>query len=362
MQTIWAPDSYPWRCRRDDPTRDDELEIAIMGRILLVHFSDIHFGSDFVGTKKRILGLSGHELLLCAHLRAVTRRQGRFTVANDFNVPAEERLHFVLSGDLTRVGSDNDFCLAYQWLLDRWSLYNLVNRPQPFGLEIPPADLYSVPGNHDQWDGKSPGPTNWLSPKSYNPNLVPAWLRPTPWRSAIASTEGDFVLDLFGVDSNSGLPGGRGNLFAEGAISNRQLMMLEREMRQSIADEKNDKIPRMRAIVCHHSFQGQGATAGLRPNSVVQLTRLAYTYNAAAILTGHMHKELHDKYQNVKNQMFWEIRAAAAVQRDPQPALQGFWVHEIVRRRSRFAWNAWQYELGPNRRGFARLPSAIPVR
>ncbi|HEX4145610.1 MAG TPA: metallophosphoesterase [Pirellulales bacterium] len=335
-----------------------------MGRILLVHFSDLHFGSDLIGTDSTVPGLRGHDLLLCGHLRAVTRRRGQSTIAADFQLPAEERLHFVLGGDLTRVGSANDFYLAYQWLFDRFALYTLVGPPRPRGLQIPPGDLYSVPGNHDQWNGISPGLTNWFSPAAYNPYLAPNWFWPTPWRRIIVSPQSDFVVDLFGVDSNSGLNRARGNFFAAGAISTQELVDLEVLLSQSLADEKNDpqKRPRLRAILCHHSFVGNAATAGLQRNSVTELIRLAHEYDAAAILTGHMHSAIHDPHVSPKNHLFWELRAAAAVQRGSQPGLQGFWVHELTCEQGQPHWKAWQYETSANFGPFTRLPSPLPIR
>jgi hypothetical protein len=335
-----------------------------MGRILLVHFSDLHFGSDLIGTESTVPGLRGHDLLLCGHLRAITQRQGRSTIAADFQLPSAERLHFVLSGDLTRVGSKSDFYLAYQWLFDRWPLYTLVGPPRPRGLQIPPADLYSVPGNHDQWNGVSPGLTNWLSPAAYNPHLAPIWFRPTPWRSIIASPQSDFFVDLFGVDSNSGLNRARGNFFAAGAVSNQELVALEALLIQSVSDEQNDpkKLPRLRAILCHHSFVGQKATFGLDRNSITELTRLAHDYDAAAILTGHLHSAFPDPHRSPQNHLFWELRAAAAVQRGTQPGRQGFWVHELTCEQGQLHWKAWQYETSANFGPFTRLPSPLPIR
>ena len=82
------------------------------------------------------------------------------------------------------------------------------------GSEIPPADLYSVPGNHDQWNGKPQGLTKWLLPAD-NPDLDPCRSAAHALPQHDRQPNNDFVLDLIGVDSNSGLSGHRGNMFAE---------------------------------------------------------------------------------------------------------------------------------------------------
>ena len=279
-----------------------------MGRILLVHFSDLHMGSKLLGSHHWgwISGLSGHSFLLCQHLEtAFFDRLRPDTVPTDFNLGPDEELHFALSGDLTRVGSPNDFYLAYQWLLGSRTRRDPVNTPQPLGLQIPKDNLHSVPGNHDQWNGISPGMTNFLhKPDAYNANLTPTWFKPTPWHVAIPSPDGDFTLDLFGVDSNSGLDGEIGNLFAEGSISGQQFVALENLLIQSQQDKRQ---PHLRAIVCHHSFYGRFPTLCLRDPSVKALTALAQGYDVAAILTGHLHSVIHDKHPPGAGTSFWEI-------------------------------------------------------
>jgi 3',5'-cyclic AMP phosphodiesterase CpdA len=336
-----------------------------MGRLLIVHFSDLHIGSELLGTGRSwpFTGLNGHQLMLCEHLQtAFIDGKRRATVKVDFNLQPHERLHFVLSGDLTRVGSVNDFYLSYAWLLDKWTLPNLVNPPKEVGLRIPSSDLYSVPGNHDQWEGETPHLWNAFSPRAYNANLSPTWFRETPWHSEIHSPDGDFIFDLFGVDSNSGLAGETGSTFAEGALSDAELSKLESELIQSKSDETADGIPRIRAVVCHHSFYGRGWVAGLRSRSADALKRVMHEQNVAAILTGHMHSVIYDRYESDAGQVVWELRAPAAAQRDPQPALQGFWVHELACDDGTPRWNAWQYGLGPNKSDFCRCAGPLPIR
>jgi hypothetical protein len=306
-----------------------------------------------------------HSISLCEELQtAFCDRLRPDTVPADFGLGSDERLHFVLSGDLTRVGSKNDFYLAYQWLLGSWTRRDLVNTPEHVGLRIPQADLHSVPGNHDQWDDISPGVTNFLfKPDAYNAHLTPTWFKPTPWHQPIPSPDGDFILDLFGVDSNSGLDGEIGNFFAEGSISNRQLQELEDLLIKSEADQKDDKKLRLRAIVCHHSFYGKFPTLCLRQASVDVLTSFAYRYDVAAILTGHMHSVVHDEYTSADGKStFWEIRAATATQRGKQPGWPGFWVHQLTCDRGQLRWEAFQYETDANQGPFVQSAARYRIR
>ena len=237
-----------------------------MDKLVLVHFSDIHIGSTLLGTVryKPLEARNGHSILLCQHLQNSFSRGRRDSVPNDFELGNDERLHFVLSGDLTRVGSRNDFHLAFQWLHSQWTLPGPTQPPRQVGLTLPANDLHSVPGNHDQWEGHSPSLWQGISPPAYNPRLAPTWFKATPWHVAIPSPKKEFVLDLFGVDSNSGLAGEGGNFFAEGAISDAQFKVLGAMLKESRKAETADRIPRLRAIVCHHSFHQVGATACLR--------------------------------------------------------------------------------------------------
>ncbi len=335
-----------------------------MDKLVLVHFSDIHIGSTLLGTVryKPLEARNGHSILLCQHLQNSFSRGRRDSVPNDFELGNDERLHFVLSGDLTRVGSRNDFHLAYQWLHRQWTLPGPTQPPRHVGLTLPADDLHTVPGNHDQWDGHSPSLQQGISPPAYNPHLAPTWFKATPWHVAIPSPKKAFVLDLFGVDSNSGLAGEGGNFFAEGAISDAQFKVLGAMLKNSRKAETADGIPRLRAIVCHHSFHQVGATACLRTPSIDRLTQLAHAYDVAAILTGHMHKVAHDRYPTNAHQVFWELRAASAVQNGEQKGLHGFSAHELAIEAGRPTWKAHQYELAANKRRFSRVTVHHDIR
>jgi hypothetical protein len=78
-----------------------------MSRIIVVHLSDLHVGSGLIGTRTSNAGLDGHEILYCALLQNALRN----VRVKDFAIQPGETLHFIVSGDYTRTGSDNDFYL-----------------------------------------------------------------------------------------------------------------------------------------------------------------------------------------------------------------------------------------------------------
>jgi hypothetical protein len=350
-----------------------------MSRLILVHISDLHIGSGLVGTVASS-GLHGHGLLYCEKLELALQD----IAAVDFPLPANEHYHYVVGGDLTRLGSDNDFYLAYGFLLNRWVLYDLQNQAE-VGCRIPINDLVSVPGNHDHWNGFTPGWTKGRPP-AYNPNVFPRFLDKTPWTKSIPAPENRFILELFGIDSNEGLRNKRTNLRARGEFSPpqnaanpldpndpRELSQLNKLLRESVDCEKKDAIPRIRAIVCHHAFnkgkqKGLAYARPLEPASLKELLEIAHHHGVAAILTGHTHDFEHKDYQEARpggSNVLFELRCASTAQRDPQPEDQGFWVHEITLEDKQPRWNAWkyQYDRSPNVDRFAKDPlGPIPVR
>jgi hypothetical protein len=350
-----------------------------MSRLILVHISDLHIGSGLVGTTASN-GLHGHGLLYCEKLESAL--QDVATV--DFPLPINEHYYSVVGGDLTRLGSDNDFYLAYGFLLHHWALFDLQNQAE-VGCRIPSNDLFSVPGNHDHWNGFTPGWTTGRPP-AYNPNVFPRFLDKTPWMKSISAPDNSFILELFGVDSNEGLKNKRTNLRAWGEFSApqdpqnpldandpRELSQLNRLLQESADREDKDEIPRIRAIVCHHAFnkgkqKGLKYARPLRPASLKELLEIAHNHGVAAILTGHTHDFEHKDYKDARpdrSNVLFELRCASTTQRDPQPEDQGFWVHEITLEDKEPRWKAWkyQYDRSLNVNRFTKDPlGPIPVR
>jgi 3',5'-cyclic AMP phosphodiesterase CpdA len=333
-----------------------------MSRVLLVHLADLHLGTDLLGTKVGTglsAGLNGHSVLLCEMLQsAMIALRKKY-----FDIPDGEPLHFVVTGDYARTGAYGEFYLAYEFLRSSWSFIHL-HRHDACGLEIPAVhggNLYSVPGNHDHWNGHGSG----IRPPAYNAGVFPNYFDATPQRYIVPVPGQAFGLELFTVDSNEGLRNQSHNLWAAGLLSPAELQGLDAKLRASKTEQAKDKMPRMRAILCHHGFDNNGgllSASPLAPQSVQALVALAHQHDVAAILTGHTHYFEARAYPHPRTGVnTWELRSAATLQMAPQPAPQGFWVHEIEAERQAPTWTAWQFEWDGLSQ-FARRYPAVMVR
>jgi hypothetical protein len=329
-------------------------------RIVLLHISDLHIGSELLGTRVATwgfwTGLNGHGSLYCDLLQTAIR-----TIRlHDFPLGAGERLHFVCSGDLTRIGSTNDFHLAYGFLLERWGLPDLQQR-RAVGLQIPTADLHSVAGNHDHWNGYPGG----LRPPAYSASIYPRFLQVSPWVHPIWCPGQTMALELFGIDSNRGKGLAPTNLRAGGRLLPGDVNDLQQKLHDSQEQQKKDRKPRLRAIVCHHALTSTGHLGAqpLDPQSVASLLQLAHQYDVAAILTGHTHTFEEQDYVDAQTgHRTWELRSASTTQMDPQPDLQGFWVHLLENHAGRPTWRAYRYQLDAYRSGFLQRQYPVIVR
>jgi hypothetical protein len=351
-----------------------------MERIVLVHLSDIHMGSirnGFYTPAALRAGWNGHDPLLLGRLQ-----QALLDIPSELKMSKGERLHYLVSGDLTCTGLDTDFVLAQTYLLGK-----LVTDNTGFtvdGLNIPADQLRTIPGNHDHWDGKH----GWPQP-AYDAGVFGASFVRTPWktRPSLQSPSGALRLDLFGVDSNSGLFGWPENYTALGMFSHGELFQplrgLEALLQESEADRK--VLPKgvvlVRGIVCHHAFsnnaqQNRPKIPGWRarlsrswsrvmqrffgknpdpldPASVTALINLAHKYDVRAVLTGHTHY-FHDERFPPRGQagaFVWELRSHTALQGPMRDCEQGFYLHEISLDGSLPApvWKYRQHEYGTNR-------------
>jgi len=142
------------------------------------------------------------------------------------------------------------------------------------GLNVAGDRLGVVPGNHDHWAG------NRSAVRPYNGNLFDEQFRRTPWMKPWSSHQGDFELDVFGVDTDSGWDPQlsnftrryQGGVLARGRISDPEFVALENKL----ATSSFKSTPTIRAIVCHHSVSYRGGRSNtLELDRTLILTRLA---------------------------------------------------------------------------------------
>jgi hypothetical protein len=301
-----------------------------MDRILLFHLSDLHFGSGFLGTPDPQVGLGGHEIGLCEPLQLALKT----APFEDFQITQEDKLVYFIGGDLTRSGSLHDFQLVFTALFSQLDWVNdVTGTVEVVELGLPLTNTYSIPGNHDHWNGKSvqlfPYP---VFPPAYHADIFPDRMATTPWRHSIPSANNQLILELFGIDSSEGLKGQRTNFRARGKLSAEELygvrnpagVVVEKGLEQLLDDtrseEAKDRVPRLRAVGCHHSFGNRNGLTDAWPldnHSITSLLQLCRTFKVHAVLTGHTH------YFHIWRQVplrsgwdVWELRCGSTLQRE----------------------------------------------
>jgi Calcineurin-like phosphoesterase len=348
-----------------------------MERIILVHLSDIHIGSirnGFYNPASVRGGLNGHYPLALGRLQ-----QAILNLPGDLGgIDADERLNFVVSGDLSCSGLFTDLVLAHSYL--RGLLVNDYAAADVVGLSIPHGCFATVPGNHDHWNGKSQYPQ-----PAYSRAIFGQAFKQTPWPMTLRSKQRNpkLYLDLFGVDSNSGLSHLPDNGTAYGDFSQDELFHPVRGLEQLLiqSDGMRAGLPigvhLMRAIVCHHSFSNRGRPtpnmprpslwrrAGNRvlqhffgkmpdpldPAAVNALLGLAHKYDVRAVLTGHTHYIWEERFPPAPAAPFtWELRSGTALQGSLANGDQEFLVHEI-RLQDKAAAPEWRYRRYTYARG-----------
>jgi hypothetical protein len=347
-----------------------------MERIILVQLSDIHIGSvrnKFYSSTSLQAGLHGHDPQL---LRRLAWAFASLRTKKHLAMAPGEPLYVVVSGDLTCTGLRTDFSQAYTYLLSE--LFPDTPGRNPVGLRIPRGQIWVVPGNHDHWDGHH----RWPQP-AHDPSLFPDLFDRTPWQSPpILSPKGTLRLELFGVDSNSGLAGQPYNDTAWGAFSFAELYHpqtgLDQLLRVSVATQPQG-VQVVRAIVCHHPMNNK-AKAGapppalgklgawpqrarerfmtrligqnpdpLLPSSMFEILKVARQYEVKALLTGHTHYFWEERHPLQGNPAVWEMRCSTTLQGPAQTAVQGFYVHQIslegVPPKPVWRWKRYSYAI-----------------
>jgi hypothetical protein len=339
-----------------------------MERVVFSHLSDAHIGRQLFENefhrRRPLNGYNPHDERLLEPLYAAIQ-DARILVKLAKNEP----MAVVFSGDLTCGGTDNDFAIARALFFRRW-LWKFAERrggrrylpPRDVGFGWREGDVFMAPGNHDHWRHR-------YSQNAYDPSVGKLFLSEseTPWSFVLESQNGTLRVELFFVDSNSGLLGQKWNIEARGVISDDEFIGLKSALEQSIRQEYNSNIVVIRAFVCHHGFSA-GDIAGwfalptplrildkirFQPLSVESRQLLHYLsccYRVPIALTGHTHEFFDHPWtnRNVLNNVaralerlgwsppndfssdwpLYELRAAACLA-GPSSPHQGFYVHEI---------------------------------
>jgi len=307
-----------------------------MGKIVLAHLSDLHFASRilndrFTGIPHRI----GHDKVLAFGLMSALEDL-------PMHFQTSELINVVVSGDLTRIGSESEFAVAHT-LLRSSARLTQVPPPDLLGYSIPDDQFTSVPGNHDQYGA------GFMA--AQNPALTGVHFEVTPWHRRLVDSNDQVTLDLFAIDTNSGFipaPQG-GNFLAWGAISAQQFTQLEALLNANPPVRGRT----VRALMMHHSLSYFGGAVGsllwtsaLLPPSRQRLRRICANHEISAILTGHTHtilcKRLSARTSGGTRRAFWELRSWSTLV-GPRK-INGFLAHEISNNRDGgVSWSTYAY-------------------
>jgi hypothetical protein len=297
-----------------------------MEQIFLAHISDLHTGSRMYGNQLWHLPIvsaqNGHDSILCNGLTLAWRG-----LRATLRIPADVPIHVAVTGDLTRIGAYVDFGLNNDFLRNTWPPQrNFGVRP---GMSLGQDEFSAVPGNHDQWAG---APYIFL-PAAYNPFPFRRWFGAVPWGPGLVSRpKGKLRLEIYGVDSNSGLQGGLIGFTASqnGRIASAEFTDLKRRL-ASAASPPSGTV-RVRSFVVHHSFDNLAAPpAPLDPADRDQLLNLAGIHDVRVVLSGHTHYWVAQPWPVPKmapTKEIWELRSPSTLQ-GPANAVSGQVVLQI---------------------------------
>src|SRR5688572_3887717 len=178
--------------------------------IVLAHISDLHFGEVLANNqfsfRSRVLHYPPHDFTLCLDFPEALE----YMRVDLLELADEEAINLVMSGDMTTTGIETEFAVAQALLRSRLRLKR-DGLARYAGCSFTDNQVGAVPGNHDHFNG-----LHFMSrPRAYMGSIFPAQFRPTPWMKEWRSLSGKVILEIHGIDSNSGLPPKRTNLRAK---------------------------------------------------------------------------------------------------------------------------------------------------
>ncbi|MFO0905556.1 MAG: metallophosphoesterase [Pirellulales bacterium] len=324
-----------------------------MNEISLVQISDLHFDSHIWNAEPARLsslvgsGYDAHDVRLCAALKSV--------LVDELRVPNLQHCHLLVGGDLTATGAAAEFATATQYLK---SAHRLEEDGIAFdlGLSQPAARCWTVPGNHDHWNGR------WMYARQpgYTAEVFPTHFPVHPWAHSIVS--GTLELVLFGIDSNTIFEDFWINisLGAMGGFSARDRKEIAALIQETMSAPLRQGIKRrVAALLCHHPFSSDCRAAPLRLPCSKWLLELAADCNVPVVLTGHTHRWWTQSFpvktpRQEATKWVFEVRSPTTLQTEPKlrpeeprdPALRrpGFWLHRIrLEPDGRVRWTAQLY-------------------
>lgn len=319
--------------------------------IALTHISDLHFGgvlaNNVFSFRSKALHYPSHDFVLCLDFPNALE----YIRTDLLDLADEEIINTVVSGDVSAMGLETDFAVAHAMLRSRPRIKR-GGLGQYAGFSVPDDRMAAVPGNHDHWNGLP----FLRRPRAYTPSVFPKHFRRTPWVKEWRSASGNLVLEIYGIDSNSGLEPKRTNLRARGSFSASELQGLVKDLETSENRPVEPDVVRVRALVTHHSLMYAGGLFGaveLDDAARSALLTIATKYKIAVIMTGHTHDSGFHPHSvtdptNIIDRV-WEIRSATTFQGPAKPSHQGFWCGLVWLSDDGPRWYGWRFHWAGSR-------------
>lgn len=323
--------------------------------IAFAHLSDLHFGATLANQGRGLVwGQRPHDAVKCLALPAALR-----SACELMDTPQEgPELPVLVTGDLTVSGAGPELAVAQAFLRGRFPIARHDGSPWQMGLGRRTEGLLAtVPGNHDHWDGHR------ASMPPHTATIYPDHFEPTPWLRSLHDDDSPLVLELAGLDSNSGWAQGEASeverrargAFAQGRIANKQLDAITRHWGAAVPAAQTGPL-RVRAVLCHHSPSYRSRLLGreeLDARSRNRLLALCGRWGVSALLTGHTH-DAHNQALATRDAQgqpaeCQELRAANAVGFGKQPKDEeaeevGFLTHRLqLQSDGQVQWDVWRW-------------------
>lgn len=321
-----------------------------MSSLGIIHFSDLHIGESPSPAHSRIpykRRANAHDWILAKEF------QRMHSVVKNFLQIDQDDLYFVMSGDLTANGGYGELVNGHTYIQGRWETSCPANQVVGlnFDLTTNPPPLLKIPGNHDQWDGKG-----WRRGRGFNPRNAGIHFADTPWIKYWQTS--DFLIQIIGIDSCSGLSSKWGNASSSGSFDLSPTGELEQLKQLLSTPSPKTDLPVFRVLVVHHSLACQSSLDKLSRDELLDMAR---QYQIGVFLTGHTHDafvwQLDDPGSNGSKLNSWEFRSASTLQGPHDRSWHsppGFLVHKLELEEHngvsqlrwtchRFAWDAAQH-------------------
>lgn len=289
-------------------------------------------------------GYNPHNTLLASALPS-----GIDAALEDMEVKSDEAVSLVVTGDVSRSGTEAEFRIARAYLHGE----RRTNTLERWGIESNGKPL-EIPGNHDHWDGVMFAGSSFTAfQRAFNPAILAidpnesAYFESHPWPRTLEGV--DLAIEFYGIDTQSGFGPSESNLLARGAISGGHLTDLDRLLGET--GTREDKVI-VRALMAHHPLEADAFGAGmLDTTSMRSLERRLLDHRFDAVLVGHQHRfrarRIHLPDGAITRPIL-EICAPSALQASSEDGVHGFVAHEVRYDSDSqiltWAWHPWLWD------------------